>query len=489
MRILFVYSVDDVALPDKPLCTPEQMQFGISYISSVLKQHGFETDLVVLSRILGARNARTVDESIKQSRPDMICLTAVSSEYRFIRRIAEHIKKHNPGILLSIGGSYVSLNPDGILGEAFDVLCVGEGEYPLLELANQLKAGKRPSNIPNMWIKKEDGEIEKNATRPFLKDIDSLPFPDRAMWRKWTEDAPEAWEPILLGRGCPFQCTYCCNHALRKIAQGSYVRLRSPENIIKEISEITAASPQKKRFYLEVETIGANMSWARSLCSGLQSLNNSLKEPLSFGTNLRITRNADLEELFIAFKSANFKFVKIGVESGSERVRRDILKRDYSNLDIANTVKLARKYGMAISFYNLIGVPGETFEDFKETLGINRECLPDQAFAHVFFPYPGTELYAVCAREGLLKKAPTGELERCRAVLDLPGFSKGRIRQAFIRFDYNVYKGHRPMIGLLAKTLVSTCRSNTLLHYLYRHATYSPLFRRIKSALKATSSR
>lgn len=75
--------------------------------------------------------------------------------------------------------------------------------------------------------------------------------------------------------------------------------------------------------------------------------------------------------------------VKIGLESGSERIRREILKRNYSNKDIIDAVSLARKYGLKVFFYNLMGIPGETLNDFKETIGINRICLPDISIPHV----------------------------------------------------------------------------------------------------------
>ncbi|MCM8761087.1 MAG: B12-binding domain-containing radical SAM protein [Candidatus Omnitrophica bacterium] len=483
MHILFISSVDDIATPERPLRTPEQMQFGISYISSLLKSQGHNTELVVLSRMLGARNKTLIQEAIGRFNPRLVCFTAVTSEYTFIERAARYIKKMHPELFLLVGGAHASLNPNDVAKGPFDAICIGEGEYPTLELAEKLTKVEVPSGIQNLWIMK-DGTVEKNDPRPFVKDIDGLPFPDREIWQKWISGGEDVWQPVLLGRGCPFNCTYCCNHALRRIAQGQYVRLRSVDSITREIIMIVEAYPRTKQIYLEVETIGANMAWANELCAALKRVNTSLKEPLLFGTNLRITRGSDFSGLFRLFKESNFKFVRIGVESGSERVRKEILKRDYSNNDIIRAVALARQNGIQICFYNLIGVPGETYDDFKETIAINRECLPDQAFAHIFFPYPGTELYDVCRKKELFKRMPSGELERCRAVLDLPGFPKKKIQKAFIWFDYNVYKGKRSMISLMAKTLVSKCRSNLGLHAIYRNLSCFHLFKYLKSAIR-----
>lgn len=480
MTILFVYSVDDILTPERPLRTQEEMQFGISCISAVLKQHGHRTHLVVTSRVLGKDNASRIRKAIDACKPQAVFFTAVASEYGFIVSLVRQVKAEYPGLYLVAGGAHVSLNPDGVLDDGFDALCVGEGEYPALELVTKLEAKEPVSGIPNIWAR-NGGRIERNAPRPFLQDLDSLPHPDREMWRGWTADEGGESAVVLLGRGCPFQCTYCCNHALRRLAQGTYVRFRSPASIVAEIRAILAASPGLRSVYLEVETIGANRAWALDLCAHLEDLNRTLARKLSFGTNLRVTPQADLEPLFAAFRRSNFSGIKIGVESGSERVRGEILKRHYSNRDIEQTVACARRHGLTVSFYNLLGVPGETLADFRETVALNRACQPEKAFAHIFFPYPGTELYETCRRKGLLDGMPPAALERCRATLDLPGFRKRDIQRGFVWFEYDVYKGRRPMRQILAKVIVSKCRSHERLHALYRHLTCSGLMRRLRS--------
>ncbi len=479
MNILFIYSVDDISSPVKPFSSQAEMQFGISYISSVLKKHGHSTKLIVLSRMLGRRNEKIIDGRVKSFSPELICFTAVSTEYPFISNIAGYIKKKYSGIFLLAGGPHVSLNPEEAMRDGFNALCVSEGEYPTLELASQLAKGARPSRIPNLWIR-QGSLVEKNPTRPFLQVLEDLPFPDRKMWQEWIGEKSGSEHSILLGRGCPFNCTYCCNHALRKLAEGRYTRFRPPDDIIKEIKEVISEFPGKTNFYLEVETIGTDVKWVTDLCSKLERLNAILDKPLSYRTNFRITPNFDIDNLFAAFKKGNIKTVNIGLESGSEKIRREILRRNYSNRDVTNTVAIARKYGIKVYFYNLIGVPGETVEDFKETIKINRMCLPDKTFNHIFFPYPGTELYSLCKKRGLLPKAIDTDLERCKAVLDLPGFTKKEVQNSFVWFDYNVYKDNKPIIEILPRVLISKFRSNSRLHSFYRKFTFSFLFKQLK---------
>ncbi|OGC04134.1 hypothetical protein A2276_05920 [candidate division WOR-1 bacterium RIFOXYA12_FULL_43_27] len=434
-----------------------------------MKKHGHSTRLVVLSRISGNKNEEILDEYINNNHPHLICFTAVSSEYSFVASLARYVKKKYPHIYLLVGGAHVSLNPEGVLDD-FDALCVGEGEYPVLELVSQLEKGRIPLSIPNLWIKHED-KIEKNKPRPFLQNLDELPFPDREMWQEWIEEEPNSVYAVLLGRGCPFNCTYCCNHALRKLASGTYTRYRSPDNILSEIEELTKKHVKKKskrEIYLEVETIGTNADWVIDLCSKLENFNKGLSCPWSFGTNLRVTPNLDVEPIFSAFKRANFRFVNIGLESGSERVRREILKRNYSNDDIIRTVKRARKYGLQVCFLNMMGLPGETINDFKETVRMNRLCQPDWTSVSIFYPYPGTDLFALCEKKGLIKGQIDTENEREKAILNLPGFSRRQIQRGCVWFEYNVYKRHRPRISLLRKSVGLIIRSNSYLFKLYK---------------------
>jgi radical SAM superfamily enzyme YgiQ (UPF0313 family) len=464
MNVLFVHTEQDPYSPDKPLEILERVQFGISYISTLLKQEGHHTKLAVLCK----ETVHTLDENIEEFDPGLICFTSVFTEYHIILEAAAMAKRYHPEIFTLLGGPHATLKPDECLAEGlFDAVCVGEGEYPTLELAEQLQAGGHPSGIPNLLIVRPGGGVERNAPRPFLEDLDDLPFPDREMWMPWVAN-PTSRPSVLVGRGCPFNCTYCCNHALRKTAPGTYVRLRSPRNVVQELEAMKEAQPGFGEAYLEVETLGVNREWALELCSELREFNAGLEFPITFGSNLRVTPNADYDELFAALASANFRFLNIGLESGSERIRRDVLKRRYSNDDIIRTVKTARKHGLQIGIYNLIGLPGETPRDFRETTRVNRTCQPDWFLLSVFYPYPGTELSDKCYELGLLDGPADPYLERRRPVLDLPGFSKRQVGRRRDWFPLLVYRGHRPMRELLWLVAMAKIYSNRRLADMHR---------------------
>lgn len=466
MRIMLVYSIQGARSSSRPLASPAGIQLGLSYISAVLKRNGHRTTVAVLTSSRGTSSTKTIRRLIEESKPEVIGFSAVFSQYDFIESIAEYVKSSWPDIFLLVGGTHVSLAPEVLGDSPFDAACLGEGEFPTLELVEQLARGRSPSGIRNMWIRKE-GRIEKNPTRPFIEDLDDLPFPDRDIWFDWIDEGPDTRFAVLLGRGCPFQCSYCSNHALRKLADGRYVRFRSPENIVKEIAELAERFPDKREFYLEVETIAVNKQWTISLCDGLAELNASLHKPLSFGANMRITPGADSEDIFAGFEKANFRHINIGLESGSERVRREILRRNYSNEDVIETVRLARKHGLQVCFFNLIGLPGETERDFHETIKINRACQPDWHFTSIFFPYPGTRLHETCREMGLLKPDMDIGRERSEALLDMPGFGKRQIAKHFAWFNYNVYRGHKPTWRLLTRALARRARSSPAVDYAY----------------------
>lgn len=462
MNTLFVFSLQNYRSLEQPIAEQRLIPLGISYISALLKDRGHSTELLVLTR---KTDRYIIDEYVERYHPDLICFTAVTSEYSFISDIAAYTKARFPYIHLLAGGPHISLNPEIAIRDAFDSICIGEGEYPTLELLEQLQRGKEPTKIPNLWIKKGN-RVEKNPTRAFIEKLDELPFPDRTLWNDWIDET-DAMQVVLLGRGCPFECTYCCNHSFRKLAPGQYVRLRSVNAIISELRQVAADAPQTNEVYFEIETIGINSAFAHELCRALQQFNEGRMQKLTFGVNVRITPGTDYGTLFEAFAEANFRFVNIGLESGSARVRETVLKRRYSNDDIINAVTLAKKHGLTVYIFAMVGVPTETLDDFQETINCCRTCQPDCIWLYIFFPYPGTALHDYCLKTGLLPSKVDPQMERFKAPLDLPGFPKREIQREFNWFFYNVYAGYRSLFFRLGSVLYLKVHSNNTLCRLF----------------------
>lgn len=463
MNILFIHSEKNSIDTEKPILLQMHVQLGISYIASLLKKHGHSVDLFVVCH---RTKPSAIDAYIRQFQPELICFTAVFTEYDLIVKTARHIRATHPGIYLLAGGPHLSLNPALPPDSPFDAICIGEGEWPTLELVNQLQQHIVPHGIPNLWIR-HGQEIEKNPPRPFITDLDALPFPERQMWQRWIFH-PNNPVTILLGRGCPFQCSYCCNHALRKIAPGTYVRYRSPDNIVEEIDTLSKQYPHIPLFYLEIETIGVNPDFSMQLFSRIENYNRQREKPLAFGINLRITPKMNYAALFEAMRKANFEFVNIGLESGNEHTRKNILRRHYSNEDFYNAVETARQNQIQVHTYVIVGLPGENQKQYQETVKCLRKAQPAYLAPSIFFPYPGTDLYKYCQENHLLPEKLDTNSERYKASLSLPGFSRWQIQKEFVLLNYRVYHGKKPFGAIYRECKKCLIRSSPLFRWMDR---------------------
>lgn len=475
MNVLFIYELLDRPFLQKiALNSWTKIQLGISYISALLKQAGHQTRLLIPRH---AFYKHDVDTAVKEFPPDVICFTSISSTYPYVESIARYIRRKVPQVFLIIGGPHASLQPLEVSQGPYDAVCVGEGEYPMLELLSTLEKKEEPTDIPNLWLRKGD-EIEKNSCIEFIANLDKLPFPDRDMWRPWVYN--DKRHMILIGRGCLWSCTYCCNHAFRRLTTGKYVRQRSPSYILKEVKQLCEDFPDVTDVYFEVESIATQPHWIFDFCKRLEAFNASREKPLNFGTNIRARRKGSFQQIFKAMRQAGFSEINLGLESGSESIRINVLRRLETNEDLIRTCDEAHEAGLRINAYNMIGIPGETPEDFKETIELNRRCLPERDYLSIFYPYPGTHLHRQSVEMGYCARDRKQNPERFKPVLKLPAFHQRKILHYFRWFDWYVYSGKKSIFKILGQVIfrtlgihwffLQTFRSITSFGLLARHA-------------------
>lgn len=374
--------------------------FGLGIIAAYLKQNGH----VVQGLHINPEKEKDLDlegieKQVKKFDPGLIGFSTVSNQYKFVKKIAEHLRKKGVTAKILVGGIHATIDPEEILKEDFvDMVCLGEGEEAILELANRLDKRKDISDVKNIWLKKK-GRIRKNELRPLIEDIGSLPFADRTLFRfNEVLDKKRGWVNILVGRGCIFKCSYCVNYFLTKLNKGkSTVRIRPVKHVLAEIVEIEK-DYEIKMLNFNDDTFTLNKKWVLEFCKEYPK-----RFSYPFACNIRPT-NFD-EEIAIALKKAGCAEIKIGLESGSKRIREEILNRFATNDQIKQAFMIAKKVRIRTWSFNMIGIPTETKKELLETIKLNAKIRPYILRCAILFPYKGTDIYGRCVKGGILNKS------------------------------------------------------------------------------------
>jgi radical SAM superfamily enzyme YgiQ (UPF0313 family) len=321
------------------------------------------------------------------------------------------------------GGLHPTFSPEEVLAHpGIDYACLGEGEAPLLDLIDALAAGRPPADreIDNIWV--TGGQ--RPALRPPLEPIDDLPFLARDLL-----DEHHGVVHMATQRGCPFPCTYCGARMFNELyaGNGTYGRRRSHESVIAELRAIREAGKLHYVIFLD-DTFTINHPWVTEFCA---VYGKDLAVPFSLHARVETVN----EKMVHALAAAGCRHIVYGVESGSPRVRRDIMKRSATNQRFIDVFRWTREAGIMVTANYILGIPGETREEMQQTIDLHHQLQPDDFGYFVFYPYPGTALYGVCRDQGYL---PDDYLDRPanhrETILSLPGLTQADIAEFYDRW-------------------------------------------------------
>ncbi len=376
------------------------LSLGMLYIAAVLRKNGHE--VAVLNADYENRNDyldqrgifeafdsyKTIHENknhyiwedtvkeILAFSPDFLGITMYTANFKAARIIAEKVKKQNKEIKIVVGGVHPTLAPDKTLkSDEFDYIIIGEGETSFLQLIN----GDPREKIAGLGYKNE-GSLFINAPGEPISNLDLLPFPARDLIINPSDNTD--YGQVITGRGCPFSCTYCASPA---IWGKKKVRFRSVEGVIKELILIKENYPHKIIYFVD-DTFTLNKQRTIGLCKEI------IKNRLDLEWKCDTRADCLTEEMVVLMKKAGCVCIKIGVESGSEKILKKVNK-GVKKETILNAVKIIKKHGISLTIYLMAGFPDETDDDLKETIGFAREIDADYYSLSILAPYFGTKIY------------------------------------------------------------------------------------------------
>jgi anaerobic magnesium-protoporphyrin IX monomethyl ester cyclase len=216
-----------------------QESIGVANLSGILKANGHQTDLLLVSHtpnLIGA---------IRASDPGLIAFSALTGVHHSLEQLAVSIKTRL-NVPIIVGGPHPTYSPDMILGDGIDIICRGEGELAMLELADAMDGGTDVTKIRNLHVKTRNGTIHRNDLRPPVP-LDELPPPDRELYYKYRFLRDMPMKRFIASMGCPYPCTFCHEPVIRgmyrKDTKSDYLRRKSVQRTVAEIKYIADRYP------------------------------------------------------------------------------------------------------------------------------------------------------------------------------------------------------------------------------------------------------
>jgi anaerobic magnesium-protoporphyrin IX monomethyl ester cyclase len=364
-------------------------------------------------------------EKVAEFQPDLIGFTCVEDTWPQARALMESVKD-NPAVVV-IGGVFPSLSPDAVIDHPdVDMICIGEGEHALIELANKLDRGEDTSRIQNLWVKTE-GKVIKNQMRPPI-DLNDVPFGDFDLFEDERFYRPMQGKvvrmvPIETDRGCPYTCRFCEAPSLvamyREGTGQQYFRRKRWDVVEKEL-RLYISKYGAEYIYFNAETF---LAMSREEFDEFAQMYQHIGLPFWMQTRIETLSEHHIQEL----ERVGCNRISVGLEHGNEEFRKTIIGKGFSNQRIIDVFKILDRSSIPVTINNIMGFPGETRELIFDTIELNRQLGTDSVNAYIFTPYRGTEMYNDAVTKGYLDPDAETNSIITGSILDMPTISKDAI--------------------------------------------------------------
>jgi anaerobic magnesium-protoporphyrin IX monomethyl ester cyclase len=368
---------------------------------------------------------------IEDFSPDLLAVSC--TETTFFRGLDLIRNTREFSIPNIFGGVFPTFAPHLVMKyEDVDMVCVGEGENALVDLANRMAVGEDYSDVTNLWVRSSDGKIHKNpTTRPV--DINKLPsitdiglFEEKRFYRPMAGKVRRLL-PVETHRGCPYTCSFCNSPSQNEKFGASFFR-KKDMNLVKEELDNHVKKWKVEYIFFWADTF---LAWSKAEFEEFCEMYQDIKLPFWCQTRIETIS----EEKLIKLKDVGLHRLTFGMEHGNEEFRRRVVNRDYTNESAIRLMQIPTALDIPYSVNNIVGFPGETRELAFDTIELNRYFKSDDTSCSTLVPFHGTAIRKVCEKEGLLDPDEILAVSNSgEAVLDMPQWSReeiGKIQRTF----------------------------------------------------------
>jgi magnesium-protoporphyrin IX monomethyl ester (oxidative) cyclase len=371
--------------------------------------------------------------AVQKFSPDVYGISFTSKAAGRSYETIKAVKEARPDAWIVAGGPHPTAMPEDIFHQSpVDVVGLSECEVTFAELVKAIYGRRKPEfeSVEGIAFR-DNGDIVQTGPRPFIKNIDDIPFPAWEMvdFREYPGmhlKKQPIESSLLVSRGCPFHCAFCSQPIWK--AQKPWLRARSVENVCEEIKVLYERGVRE--IYLSADELNFNQEWAVGVCQGIKDLNLS---DLYFQCNMRADKVS--RELVEALASINCWLIHLGIESANDRVLEGIGKH-VTVAQIENAARLLSRAGIKVFAFMMLyqaweddgELQFETTEEVENSLRWARKMFRERSIHYMSWqfctPMPGARLYEIAKRHNLYRGDPRdvwASFDEHNACMNLPG--------------------------------------------------------------------